>query len=188
MKKRNLFIFSIIFIIFISWLIILYHYSPEKIVEKVGVSNVYLVLGLMALIGGTSIFLPIPYYLLTISLGAAGLNPFLLGICAGVGTLLGDTTSYYIAYKGREIVPKKHSIFFQRIFDWAVKKNPIRVQIFTFLYTAIVPFSDDLIMVPAGVIKYPFWKLAISAGLGKIVFNTILAFSGLYGFSLFFIK
>jgi hypothetical protein len=40
-------------------------------------------------------------------------------------------------------------------------------------------------MVPAGLVKYPFKRLIIIVGLGKIVFNTLLAFSGLYGLNLF---
>jgi membrane protein DedA with SNARE-associated domain len=119
MKKRKikinpkkLFIFLILLIIIIIWSLILFYFKPEGIVNKIGVKNSYLILGLMALLGGTSIFLPFPYYLFTISFGAAGLNPFLLGLSAGIGTLIGDSTSYYIAYKGRDITPPKFSKFF----------------------------------------------------------------------------
>ena len=186
MKKKKLLIFLALLTIFIAWSVTLYYYSPSKIIEKIGIQNSYLILGILALIGGTSIFLPFPYYIFTISFGAAGLNPLLLGIFAGIGTLVGDTTSYYLGYKGREIVPKKLTKHFKKISHWATHEKQKHLLIFTFLYTAFIPLSDDIIMIPAGAIKYPFLKLATTACLGKIVFNTLLALSGFYGFNLFF--
>jgi len=186
MKKKKLFIFLVLLGIFIIWSLILFYYSPQRIVEKIGLNNSYFLLSLMAFLGGTSIFLPFPYYIFTVSFGAAGLNPFLLGIAAGIGTLIGDSTSYYIAYRGRELAPDKLSKFFEIFFNWFMKNHPSFLPIFAFIYASITPFSDDLIMVPAGLMKYPFIRLAISVGLGKIVFNTVLAFSGLYGWNLLF--
>lgn len=184
MKKKNLIVFLFLLIVFIIWSLVLVFFSPEKIAEAIGINNAYLLLFLLAFIGGTSIFLPFPYYLFTLSFGAAGLNPFLLGISAGLGTLLGDSTSYYIAYRGRDHVSNKISKYFEKIFNWFVKKYPALLPVFAFLYASLSPLPDDLIMIPAGLIKYPFKRLVVSVGLGKIVFNTILAFSGLYGWTL----
>lgn len=185
MKKRSI-IFLIVLVIFLAWSLLLYITSPEEIVNKVGLQNSYLILFFMALLGGTSIFLPFPYYLFTISFGAAGLNPFLLGISAGLGTLIGDATSYYVAYHARGVTPRKYHSFFQKILDWTANKNPAIFSMLVFLYASIIPLPDDLITIPSGLTKYPFWRLAIPLGLGKIVFNTLLAFSGFYGWSFFF--
>ncbi len=184
MKKKYLFIFLALLVIFIFYSLLTASYSPERLVDKIGISNSYFTLWLMALIGGTSIFLPFPYYIFTISLGAAGLNPFLLGLCAGLGTMMGDTTSYFLAYSGRKAVSGKLPKFLQKIFDWSVRKKPWRFMVFAFVYSSIAPLPDDLIVVPAGFLKYPFWRIIISVGLGKVVFNTILAFAGLYGWYL----
>ncbi|MGV8151836.1 MAG: VTT domain-containing protein [Candidatus Nanoarchaeia archaeon] len=183
---KKMLVFLFILTIFIIWSLVLYHYSPQGIVSKIGIKNSYLLLGLAAFIGGTSIFLPFPYYILTMSFGAAGLNPILLGICAGIGTLLGDSTTYYLAYHGREFAPKKFSVFFINLFNKIVSKNKKCIPVFVFLYTSFLPLPDDLIMVPAGFVGYPFKKIAPFALIGKIIFNTLLAFSGLYGWNLFF--
>lgn len=53
--------------------------------------------------------------------------------------------------------------------------------LFAFVYSIIVPFPDDIIMIPAGLSKYPFWKIALSTGLGKIILNTFFALTGYYG-------
>jgi len=121
-------------------------------VDFIGLNNSYILLFLLAFFGGTSIFFPFPYYIFTISFGAAGLNPFLLGISAGFGTLLGDSTSYYVAYKGRDLVSNKFSKSTNKIFNWLMKR-PLLFPIFTFFYAAIAPLPDDLIMIPAGFIS-----------------------------------
>jgi membrane protein YqaA with SNARE-associated domain len=186
MRKKGLIIFLIVLAVFLAWSLLLYTISPEEIVDKIGLNNSYLILFIMAFLGGTSIFLPFPYYLFTISFGAAGLNPLFLGISAGLGTLIGDTTSYYIAYHARVVVPRKYYSVFQKILDWTTKKNPAIFSLFVFLYASIIPLPDDLITVPSGITKYPFWRLAIPLGLGKITFNILLALSGFYGWSFFF--
>lgn len=186
MKKKRLVVFLVILALFAAWTVLLYMVSPDEIVEMIGVHNSYIVLFFMALLGGTSIFLPFPYYLFTISFAAGGLNPLLLGVVAGLGTLIGDTTTYYVAYHARAIAPRKYSAVFNKILDWSTKKNPFVFSLLVFLYAAIIPLPDDLITVPSGFTRYPFWRLAIPLGLGKIVFNTIVALSGLYGWSVFF--
>lgn len=169
--------------IFISWSLVLFYYSPTTIAEWLGLENAYLLLFALALFGGTSILFPFPYYLFTISFGAAGMNPLFLGVAAGLGTLSGDATSYYLAYRGRRLASQAWTERFERVRDWAVAKHPALLPILSFFY-AISPFPDDLLMVPAGLTKYPFLRLACGVGPGKILFNTILALSGYYGWQL----
>lgn len=182
-KWKNLFILiTLIFlIVLISFTIFIV--TPEKIVEKIGLKNSYFVLWFFAFLGGTSILFPFPYYLFTFSFGAAGLNPLLLGISAGLGTLIGDATTYFLAYFGRKTLSKKNPKFLEKMLDIATK-NKFQFMIFAFLYASFIPLSDDLIMIPAGVIKYPYKRLAISMGLGKIFLNTMIAFAGFYGWNI----
>lgn len=185
MNRKKLYVFLGLLVFILIWSFLLFYFSPMSIVQSLGVTNSYLFLALMAFIGGTSILLPIPYHIFTISFAAAGLNPFLLGIAAGLGALIGDSTTYYIAYRGHDIIPRKNK-FFNKIFDWLLNKKPFFLPIFAFFYAALIPLSDDIIMIPAGLAHYPFKRLIISLGLGKILFHTLLAFSGFYGLSLLF--
>lgn len=167
-----------------TWSVVIFYYSPTGIVDKLGIENSYLLLALLAMLGGSSIFLPFPYYLFTITFGAAGLNPVLLGLAAGLGTLIGDTTSYLAGYYGHRIVPKQATHYFVKVHDWAMHRNPAVLPLLAFIYS-ISPFPDDVIMIPAGLTRYPFWRLALGVGPGKVVFNVILALAGLYGWNLF---
>jgi membrane protein YqaA with SNARE-associated domain len=182
MKKISIFIFLSVFIL---WSLMLFYYSPTAIADWTGIENAYILLCILAFLGGTSILFPFPYYLFAISFGAAGLNPLYLGLAAGIGTLIGDASSYYIAYRGSHIASPHWIIRFKKVHSWAQQKHPALFPILAFFYAATTPFPDDLLMVPAGVVKYPFWRLALGVGPGKVLFNTLLALSGYYGWNFF---
>lgn len=183
-SKKKWTIFALITIIFL-WSLMIYYISPQKIIDTIGLTNGYGVVFLLAIIGGTSLFIPIPYFLVVGTFAIAGLNPFILGICAGIGIFIGDSTSYYIAYRSRELTSKNISRTFEKIHNWCVNKNSLLFPILIGLYAAIVPLPDDIIIVPAGLIKYPFWRIAVPLLIGKIIFNTVIALTALYGWSLF---
>ena len=166
------------------WSVTLYYFSPEGLVEAIGVENAFLLLFLLALFGGTSLFFPFPYYIFTISFGAAGLNPLLLGIAAGSGTLVGDATSYYVARRGGVYLPHAITNRAEAVIQWFINKHPVLFPLAAFAYTSIVPFPDDIIMVPAGLAKYPFRYLAPAVWGGKVVYNTVLGLAGWYGWTL----
>lgn len=174
--------FLILILVIFSWSVFLYYYGPETIIEKIGTNNAFLFCFLAALLGGTSIFFPFPYYLFVISFGAGGVNPFLLGFFTAIGLIIGDTTSYIIGYKGKDILPESGKRIFEGFGRFIEHpKHKIYVPIFLFLYASVSPLPNDLVIVPLGLSKYPYYKLMIPFGLGLIAFNTILALFGYYG-------
>jgi membrane protein DedA with SNARE-associated domain len=57
-----------------------------------------------------------------------------------------------------------------KLFD---KYGPATIFLF-----ALTPLPDDLLFIPLGVMRYPFWKAFIPALLGKTLMTFILAYSG----------
>jgi membrane protein YqaA with SNARE-associated domain len=184
---RKEIIIGFIIILFILWSFILVYYSPQKIVSMIGTNNGYLIVFVLGIIGGTAILIPFPYYIFIITFGAGGLNPFLLGIFAAIGDMIGDSTSYGIGYHGSIIlsgkIQKKINKFAKHC---STKSNFILLSLFLFLYGALIPIPNDVVILPLSAAKYKYWKLMIPLGLGNIVFDTLLAFSGFYGWHLFF--
>ncbi|MBR9704742.1 hypothetical protein GOV12_04975 [Candidatus Pacearchaeota archaeon] len=179
-------VFFVLILFIISWSVFLYIYSPQRLVDEIGNENALIFSFIAALVGGTSILFPFPYYLFVFSFGAGGVNPFLLGIFAGLGLIIGDTTSYLIAYRGKDVLPKKLSKIFDKLCSFCLnKKYKWYVPVFLYFYGAIFPLPNDLIVVPLGLAKYPYWKMMIPLGLGLITFNTLLALAGLYGLGWF---
>ena len=134
-SKKRLIGALLIILIIICWSYLMYHYDIVLITEELGVTNSYIILFITAFIGGSSIFFVFPYYLLSISLGAAGFNPFLIGLSAGIGIILGDATSYFVGYSGREII--NHSRFdkyVQKINHWCENKSGFALTLFFFIY------------------------------------------------------
>ena len=172
--------FLILIALFVAWTVFIYRIPPADIIEILGVRNGYLITFVLAFLGGISTFVPIPYYLFVMTFAAGGLNPFLLGFVAGIGLFLGDSTSYVIAYHGREIIPSRIQKTIDRAYEWSLSHPKWLASLAIFSYGAFIPLPDDLVVMPLGFIHYPYWRLMIPMTLGNIVFNTLAAFIGLY--------
>ena len=168
--------------IFALWIILLYNFSPTEVVDFVGTENGYFLALVLALIGGTFVFFPFPYHIVIFTLAAGGLNPFLLGLFAGTGVLIGDSTSYLIGYTGREIISGRPARIFKKLYDWAIKKPKWVLPTFLYLYSSFIPTPNDFLVIPLGFARYPYTKVVIPLWLGAITFNTLLALAGIYGF------
>ena len=187
MKKRTSRVIGAIFILiaFASWVILIKNFSPLQIIEFFGRENSYILVFLLAFIGGTSIMFPFPYYLVVFTFGAGHLNPFLLGLFAGTGIMLGDSTSYLVGYAGSEIMPRFLSKKFDKIKNWFLGLKKWVIFLFLYGYSTIMPLPNDILVVPLGMIKFPYWKAIVPLWLGNVTFNTLVALAGLYGFGFF---
>ncbi len=176
---------SFFILLFVAWTFLIYYLSPEGIVDFVGIHNGYLLAFAIAFLGGTSILLPIPYYLVVFTLGAGGLNPILLGLFAGAGLMLGDSTSYFVGYSGREVMPERLRKWGEFLEKQSEKEHSWPLTIFLFIYGAMIPLPNDLVIVPLGIFHYGYKKTVFPVGLGNVIFNTMIAAAGYYGWGLF---
>lgn len=174
----------IVFIILIiGYSFFLLNFSPEELINFIGIENAYFLIFVLAFIGGLSTFSGVPYHLVLIALAAGGINPIFLGLSASLGVMLGDSTSYFIGYHGSAIVPNGVQKFLQKVQSFFMR-YPKLLPLFFFLYGSFVPFSNDFIVISMGLARYPFWRVMIPLGLGNMVFNVSLAFLAIhaYGF------
>lgn len=149
--------------------------SPEELVSLIGVENAYLLIFILAFLGGITTFSGIPYHLVLITLATGGLNPLFLGTSTAVGVMLGDTTSYYVGYQGSSIIPKSFHKILNLIRNFGLK-HPSLLPVFFFLYGCMSPFSNDFIVISMGLSRYSYWKVMVPLGLGNLVFNISLAY------------
>lgn len=178
-KSRVIFIFLLLF--FIVWTFLIYRFSPESILDAIGVRNSYLVVFMVSLFGGISILFPIPYYLFVMTFAAGGSNPLLLGVFAGVGLTLGDSTSYLFGSHGGKIIPERYRKISKKILK-KLTSYPEWLRFSTILlWGSIVPLPSDILTIPLGLMGYSYKKLIIPLGIGHIIFNTLIAFAGYYG-------
>lgn len=175
-KKRNRYLLaslSIILLIIFTYFLIFY-LKPQNIINYFGSRNSYLLIFITAVFGGFTTFNIIPYHPLLVTLTLGGLNPFLLGILAASGVSIGDTTSYLLGYTGRTIMPQRTESWFEKI-NQTSENNPKLFLLLCFIYSCVVPLSNDLITIPAGLARIKFWKIMIPLFLGNIIFDVSLA-------------
>lgn len=127
---------------------------------------------MISFIGSASVIFPVPYTIVIFFLGGV-LDPLFVAISGGLGSALGEFSGYVLGYYGRKIVSeerRRKMDYMLRIFE---KHGPITIFLF-----ALTPLPDDLLFIPLGVMRYPFFRAFIPALLGKILMTFILAYSG----------
>ena len=94
----------------------------------------------------------------------------LLGIAliGGLGSALGESTGYAVGYGTKKIAEERKSDLLNNIdgFGKLILENKKRTPFYIFLF-ALTPLPDDILFLPLGMIKYPFWKCIIPGWLGK---------------------
>ncbi|OGF71054.1 hypothetical protein A2930_04180 [Candidatus Giovannonibacteria bacterium RIFCSPLOWO2_01_FULL_45_34] len=181
-KQKQFFIgaASVLFFVGLSVYVFVY-LSPEKIINWVGVNNAYALLFVTAVLGGFTIFNVIPYHLLLVTFASGGLNPLFLGVLAATGVMLGDSTSFFVGYQGSAIMPEKVGRWFGMLYRVA-QARPKLFMLLCFVYSSLLPMSNDFITIPAGLARLPFWKTMTPLFLGNIIFNVTLAFLAAHAF------
>lgn len=185
-QRTSTIFFRLLFVgMILGWTVFLSNHSPEEIVNALGTRNGYLIAFVTAFLGGLSLFIVVPYYLAVGTLAAGGLNPFLLGIIAGTGVMLGDTTSYLVGYHGAAIFPDRIKYSFDKFSMWIHSRPYWLISLILFLYGSFIPFPNDVLTVSLGLAQYPYIRMILPLGLGNIMFNTAVAFLASHGTMLF---
>ncbi len=136
----------------------------------------YLGIFIISIIGNATLFFPVPVGLIIFASGAV-LNPWIVGLVAGIGCSIGELTGYVVGLGGRAIAGKKAEKskslqkaekMFKKYGFWAI---PV---------LAFAPFVMDFIGLVAGSVKYNPYKFFIGTLIGKIPKCIILAVAGYY--------
>lgn len=140
-------------------------------------------------LGSASIGFPIPFPFVLFSLSNSilfryldagfSLNEILLfggfwleimgiTLVGGIGSVLGEFTGYAVGYGAKKIAEERNSDLFNNVdgFGKLILENQKRTPLYIFLF-ALTPLPDDILFLPLGMIKYPFWKCIIPGWLGK---------------------
>ena len=176
--------YTLVLLTVLSWSAALYFVTPELIVSRLG-GHTFPTVFVAGVLGGTSIVFPFPYYLVVATTAAGGANPMLVGLCAGLGVMVGETTSYVAGHAGRAVLPAKASEVFGHLHRWVADTHSVKFYGFLFAYGSVMPLPNDVIVVPLGAAGVTYWRVILPLGAGNIVFNTATALLAAYGIPLF---
>lgn len=135
-----------------------------------------------ALAANATILINVPYSSVAVLLAGLGLNPFSIALVAGVGAMAGELTGYFIGFGGGKLFARGKETKFIALRDVLLRRKRLTpLLIFTF---AALPIPDDILLIPLGVIHYPFLKMILPMTLGKIIQNLYFALIGRYSLGL----
>ncbi len=138
---------------------------------------------LLSIFGNSTLFVPIPYLAVIFFLGSSpSINPILLGIITGIGSGIGELSSYIIGRGGGKLMDTNYSEKLNAYRN-LVEQRPMLTHFLIFFFAA-TPLPDDIILVPLGLINYSWKKSIIPCTLGKIVLTTAFAIAGKYSIEL----
>jgi membrane protein YqaA with SNARE-associated domain len=126
---------------------------------------------LVSLIGNATLLLPAPTYAIVFAVGGV-MNPILVGIVAGLGAALGETTGYLAGVGGRGMVENR-AIYVQLEY-WMRRAGWL---VILALGAIPNPFFDVGGMV-AGALRMPFYRFLLAAWAGKTIRFIALGFTG----------
>ena len=151
--------------------------------------DISLVLGytgalVVSFLGNATILFPFPYIAVPFILGGLTdevtsmfvFDPWIIGIVAGFGALIGEMTGYIIGYGGGKLIDQEQRNGFREFIESHPRATPL-----VLWFLAATPIPDDILIVPLGAARYPWWKVALPQLIGKTMFMIAIAWAGRFG-------
>ena len=144
--------------------------DPLDYARTLGYGGVFI----MAVIGSSAPIWPLPGSWAAGLAAAFGLNPFFLGLIAGIGEPIGELSGYTAGYGGKIATAKwKRYAQLERLMK---RYGGTTI----FVVSAIPNFFIKLVTFAAGNLHYPLWKFFIFCWAGKTIKSWGFAFVGLW--------
>ena len=100
-------------------------------------------------------------------------DPWIIGLLAGLGATVGEAIGYFLGYVGNKFVEENQVNQFHTLIQKHPKLTPL-----VLWFLAATPIPDDVVIIPLGIAKYPFWKVCVPQFIGKTMFLTGVAWAG----------
>ncbi|MFH0929542.1 MAG: VTT domain-containing protein [Candidatus Aenigmatarchaeota archaeon] len=130
---------------------------------------------LISMIGSSSIIFPLPS-IAVIFASSSFLNPVLVGLFAGLGSAIGEMTSYALGFGGEKIIERRWKKDMKNLEKHFEKYGGF----FMIMIFAFTPLPFDIIGIFSGTVRYPFKKFFLATLIGKIALHLLVAYAGFY--------
>lgn len=140
-------------------------------------------------IAGSSLPMPLPYLIVTFSLGGV-LNPTLVGLASGVGAGIGGALVYIFGssgsrlpgisiFKARPELEESTKVqkLYARLEQWTHRRGSL----FVFLMSVIFNPVFAPMAVAVGALRFGFWRFLFWCTLGNIIKSMFIAYCGYFG-------
>jgi uncharacterized membrane protein YdjX (TVP38/TMEM64 family) len=121
------------------------------------------------LLTSATVVIPAPGFAAVI-LMARDLDPFILGVSAGIGGTIGELSAYWAGHQGGRVVSRS-GIY--RIIRRLMRRHGALV----LFVTGLMPFLPvDAAGLIAGATRYPIPKFLVYLGIGKVIMTTVILY------------
>jgi membrane protein YqaA with SNARE-associated domain len=136
-------------------------FIPADVIEQLGAYG-YLGVFLLTLLASATLVLPSPAVGVALLAGKT-LNPWAVGVLAGVAASLGEITGYIAGIGGNQLAQR--SRFYPRVEHWVQRWGVLTI----FILAAVPGPILDLAGLAAGAMRMPFGRFLIACMLGKTI-------------------
>jgi len=143
----------------------------------------YLAVFLLTLARAVGLFqiaLPIPQMVIIGSAVGIGLDPFIVGILAGLASTIGDSVGYFVGLGSGKIITR-----FKKI---KIPKEAVKLKKFMnkrgfwiILAVGLTPLPFDLFGIASGLAHYDLRKFLLASLISKVGGSFLVAYGVLYG-------
>ncbi len=126
----------------------------------------------LSILANATVVLPAPGLVLVFGAPALGLNPWIVGIVAGVGATIGEFSGYIAGYSGSAVI--ENQAMYDRLHGYILRYGPWVLTVLGFLP---LPFFDLAGMI-AGILKLPVHEYFLFTLLGKAPKMVLIALAG----------
>lgn len=131
-----------------------------------------------SLFANVTVFINIPYSSAAVLLGGLGLHPWLIAVVAGFGAMIGQWAAYLVGYGGGRMIARGQEGRFDAMRKFLEQRRYLTPWLVFFF--AAIPIPDEMLLIPLGVIRYPFLKMILPMFFGKVIQNYYFALLGKY--------
>ena len=131
----------------------------------------------LSFIGSVSMVLPVPG-LLSVCGVSLLLNPFFIGLLAGMGETIGEVSGYAVGYGGGSMVEKR--AFYPKLKRWMERRGTLVI----FLVSIIPNPVFDIVGIAAGGVRFPIVRFLAVVWVGKTLKGIMVGYTCFYGVTL----
>lgn len=173
MERKQKLSISIIGIIlfFLAWALFFHYYPIENLIERIGIKNVYLIAFVFSIIGGFSSITGLSLYAGLAVLARSGVNPYLLGLIAGVGIFISDSLFYFLLSRMKSVITSIHhrsQTLFDKVWRFLYRMPSWVVFFGIYLYAGFAPIPNDILLAVLALSSYEYKEFAPFLFLGDL--------------------
>jgi len=155
---------------------VVYFWEEVRALEGYGYTGAFLI----SVLGGATIIIPVPMLVVVFALGGV-LEPYWVGLAAGLGETVGALTIYMTGYGGgTALVYSSHGkvqAAYSRLLGWMERKGSLTL----FILSAVInPFFYPAALT-AGALRFGIRRYFLICLAGKTIKGLTVAYAGYWG-------